>query len=663
MSYEGNVADLDLVGRLVDLAREHFTGAMRFENDGIIKVIYFKDGDILSASTNDRTDSIDEMLLRSGKITREHLKQALGKRKESETLGDALLNLGFITRKELTWARRVQVLGIIRSILTWNAGTYEVMSDYLPKREEGTIFALPQIVIELIVTEPDRTRFERLLDSGNATFEREADFATRFQQLDLNQDAEEIAAQIDGTRSAAEVASITGKDAFNVYKLLHALELLGMLHRVDRSPRPAPAPAPASLPAGSVSQAPVTEAPLPVEPIPPGDLWTAESWSNAPNARIDAFEASENAPSGSTVPSTTLPLELSGVDSTAAPADADLLPDPYDPDSVRSQVEENLGGEPAQERRPGRPVWGGALLAILLLVLLGAAGYFYWMRNRSEADTSAVKALPAAVRKSGNGSAAPLPPTGTTASAGDGMEATNLRPSSAVTALPGGPTSTQPPVSDGDGNASVVATSAPNTSPRSPSTTSKAPLASDAGTRKSVVTSPGRDVPPPTNPRRNGSATKPAAAANVEGETQFHPATATSRATITNIGSGAPARKPQPPSVNPSAPSTGAEPAVRPENDALRARYDALAARHASSIPSGEPYAIQIELVCRTESITRALASGGNDLWFVPTSFRGQKCYRVFWRHFQTSAAARAALSSVPSALAAGSTPSVARVP
>src|SRR5437016_10823816 len=222
MSFEGEIGEIDLIQRLVELGSEQFTGAIRFESDGIIKIVYFKGGDVLSASTNDRTDAVDEILLRANKVTREHVKQALAKRKESETLGDALLSLGFITKKELTWARRVQVIGVIRSIAAWPAGSFQIVPDYLPKREEGTQFPLQQILIEVIVTDQDRQKFDRLMDGGRAVFAKGDDFDFAWAKLGLNEDAEAIAMWIDGVNSAAEIASLSGKDAFNVYKLLHA---------------------------------------------------------------------------------------------------------------------------------------------------------------------------------------------------------------------------------------------------------------------------------------------------------------------------------------------------------------------------------------------------------------------------------------------------------
>src|SRR5439155_11695389 len=233
MSFEGEIGEIDLIQRFVELGREQFTGAIRFEQDGIIKIVYFKGGDLLSASTNDRTDAVDEILLRAGKVDKEHVKQALARRKENETLGDALLNLGFITRKELTWGRRIQAIGILRSVRGWEKGAYAIVADYLPKREEGTLFPLQQTLIELFVTDQDRTPYERALQGGSAVLEKTPEFDEAFPRLGLNEDASQIVSQIDGKRTAAEIAAITAKDVFNTYKLLEALRALGLLRRLD----------------------------------------------------------------------------------------------------------------------------------------------------------------------------------------------------------------------------------------------------------------------------------------------------------------------------------------------------------------------------------------------------------------------------------------------
>ena len=56
---EGDIADIDVVDRLVDLWRNQFTGAIRFENDGVIKILYFKTGDVrCSASIPARNDKM-----------------------------------------------------------------------------------------------------------------------------------------------------------------------------------------------------------------------------------------------------------------------------------------------------------------------------------------------------------------------------------------------------------------------------------------------------------------------------------------------------------------------------------------------------------------------------------------------------------------------------
>ncbi len=422
MILEGEIGEIDLNARLVELWREHFTGAIRFESDGIIKIIYFKTGDVLSASTNDRADSIDEILMRAGKVTRDHVKQALAKRKESETLGDALLNLGFITRKELTWARRVQVIGVVRSINGWPNGSYTIVADYLPKREEGTLFPLPQLLVEMIVTEQDRARFERALDGGSATFSKVEGFEGEFERLGLNEEASRIAAAIDGERNASEVAVASGQDGFNTYKLLHAMSVLGLISRgggsgVTAAAGPgefdyasagvsdasdawnfSPDPEPASR-FDVETEVPVSESPA--SPAASTSSGEADYWNSDDGLPESPSSTDEGMPSWSTPPPHSMsPL---GAPSPEPPADADEVKWGFDDAQIeaarRASVpvssNELIEREPLEPKRSRK----GLIAAIVALLVLSAGAYggFLWWQGRQAVAEVAV--TPAPIRK------------------------------------------------------------------------------------------------------------------------------------------------------------------------------------------------------------------------------------------------------------------------
>lgn len=403
---EGEISQIQLIERLVELWREQFTGAIRFENDGIIKIIYFKGGDILSASTNDRSDSIDEILMRAGKVSREHVKQALAKRKESETLGDALLNLGFITRKELTWARRVQVVGVIRSIDAWTEGSFTIVADYLPKRDEGTLFALPQVLVELIVTEQDRARFERALDGGDIVFTKTADFDEVWRKLGLNEDAEAIAAEIDGEKSATAVATASGRDTFNVFKLLHALATLGVLARVGggqgavalddfasagvadaadmwNSPDPelTDADFASATPDFQLEPEPTIETPIPAVPPSISSAPAPSAWDDGDELPL-AFDANAPAPK---MPSWDAPPPIH------SPASAQEDEPEWGFDEAQLEAARgSLPGAAAPVAAKPKKQRGGAygiLVTVLVIAIIGGAGYFgfMWWQDRQQA--------------------------------------------------------------------------------------------------------------------------------------------------------------------------------------------------------------------------------------------------------------------------------------
>jgi hypothetical protein len=633
MSFEGEIGEIDLIQRLVELGSEQFTGAIRFESDGIIKIVYFKGGDVLSASTNDRTDAVDEILLRANKVTREHVKQALAKRKESETLGDALLGLGFITRKELTWARRVQVIGILRSIIGWKTGSYTIVADYLPKREEGTLFPLAQIIVELVVTDTDRTKSEQAMESGNAIFEKSPNFDDAFRRLGLNEDAEQIVAHIDGNNTAADVAAQSGKDVFNVYKLLEALRLLNMVTRVGDKP-----PA--------------------VHEVSGDDAWAVEN----PDFTIDDVEptvpvAAAEAPR---VDSATMEIPALNV---AAPA-ASVWDDPVDeeqvaateiaPPPIAPAAEPQWGFDDAQieaarraavplhadgevptsattsEIPPPEPRKRSILMPLLLLLLIAAGaygGWKWWQQRQSVKPTpatiAATKSTTATSATTNRNSGTPAPATTTstqTANTTAAALATATPPRRNAGVSPAGSAASSPPTATKPQPATTSAAVAKPAAPPRVTATATTPTAT-----KATTTAP---------PHVAATASRPAPV-----NSTTHIDRTSTGATITN--------------------ATTASTTAAPSTDATRAKYDTMATNFAAQ--KGGNYTLQFELVCETASVTRALNEGGGKVWFVPTRFRKRPCYRVFWGRFDSSAEASAAAKELPAAL--GSAPVVVKIP
>ena len=230
MELEGHVEEPQFLRYLVEMGRDRFTGAVRLENEELIKILYLQDGNIISASTNDPAESVDELLLRAKKVGREHIQQALVKRKMDETLGDALLNAGFITRKELRWARRHQIVSVLRSALAGSGWHYTIVPDYVSTRSsEGTHFPVEPLLVELVVTDPDRDRVDQRLSGGEVRLRKAPNFEERYPHLGLNEDADRVAALVDGKRTAAEIASEAGGNGFMNLKLLAALNLLGVV--------------------------------------------------------------------------------------------------------------------------------------------------------------------------------------------------------------------------------------------------------------------------------------------------------------------------------------------------------------------------------------------------------------------------------------------------
>jgi septal ring-binding cell division protein DamX len=62
-------------------------------------------------------------------------------------------------------------------------------------------------------------------------------------------------------------------------------------------------------------------------------------------------------------------------------------------------------------------------------------------------------------------------------------------------------------------------------------------------------------------------------------------------------------------------------------------------------------FTVQIQILCEPANLTKAIAAGGEKVWFVPQPLGTRSCYRVFWGRYATRDEAQRALADVPASL------------
>lgn len=121
----GKLKQYSLSQILTYLKEQKKTGVLTFEDKSVKKDIYIKSGNVVFASSNKDTDSLGEMLISRGKITPEqHDKFAELLKGDDKRQGAILVELGYITPKNLFLEITHQIKEIIFSLFLWEDGTF-----------------------------------------------------------------------------------------------------------------------------------------------------------------------------------------------------------------------------------------------------------------------------------------------------------------------------------------------------------------------------------------------------------------------------------------------------------------------------------------------------------------------------------------------------------
>ena len=227
--YRGDLGITPLAEILSTVNRYQVPGTVTLTHEGRVRKIALDEGQVVTASSNEREVSLGMHLLRQGILKAESAREADARRtRDGLRLGQVLLQMGILTPERLNDVIGEQVRGILWGAFDWAEGEVAFEIGPLKSRELVRLdLPIPEAILEGVRRMSEVKRLVQRLGSGQTLFERSSS-----PLLGLFSPAEQVFYQkVDG-RTPVQV--LCGKGPGSVpenARLLYAFYCLGLLRR------------------------------------------------------------------------------------------------------------------------------------------------------------------------------------------------------------------------------------------------------------------------------------------------------------------------------------------------------------------------------------------------------------------------------------------------
>jgi hypothetical protein len=618
----GSLSQKPVLDLIVDLYQGAVTGSLKLERAPLQKAVYFRDGQILFAASNDPKDQLASILVEEGKLGPDQMQVAQARVSSGNPLAKVLTELGYISQRELADAARIKVEKILTDLYSWNEGTYQFATKSLPKGAIDLDLSTPQLIFASVRRIQNRDWILKALGSLDVVLERGDSLDDFIVETKADDQASEVLRHADGVKTVTQIGALSSLGEFEVCKILAAGLVTGALAKSGETAFTAatddafsiPSEPPAFDPDPQFSEEPFggvetvglkTNPPSPPSHDPfqvPADDTVFQPPPHDEETEKTVFEAPPGIPSG-------LPLEppppMPSPSSQTSPRMGFGAPNATASELLIDEPEPDVGDEdlasstrmPPKPRGRQRRASSGNLVGILKIagvVALAAAAafsvyFFVWPMFAGEANDSGAPTASATTTPPSPPSTAPSNPEPTDPSAA--------------------PTSTDPRASGAPRPAPVQPTPAPTTAP---APTTPAPTAAQPAPVPEATTTSTRRGPSPAPPPSTRPSPAPAPSSSGGGGRQL-------------LAGGD---------------ISGAATAFLNELETS----------------SRNKFTVAVGLYCNEENVGRVVqnARGSEQLYVLPTTVQGKRCFRIVWGTFDTRQAAEQSMGSVPNGIRAG---------
>lgn len=234
MALEGSLRDFGLADILQLLYFQKKTGTLTISSPMDRVILYFHNGNIVSAESKKRTEDnrFGRILIKKGVINEKELQEALQEQKKTGMMvGDILAKKGILSEDVIRETIVSQLTETVIQLFSWKEGNYEFKSQQISLSKEIPVSLDTQhLLMEGLRILDEWTLIgERL--TLDTVFKR-----TEVEDTSITPEEAEILKLVDGENDVSMIIELTGMDNFEVSKTLLSLMDRGLIEPVAVEP-------------------------------------------------------------------------------------------------------------------------------------------------------------------------------------------------------------------------------------------------------------------------------------------------------------------------------------------------------------------------------------------------------------------------------------------
>lgn len=175
LNEKGLLSEIPILKLLLIIFEEELTGTLYVKRSDIVKALYFRNGELVWASSNSEVDKIENILVSKGLVKSLIMEELKKENKLVKPIGKLLLERGIITLGEFIKFTREQLENIIISVLKWREGEYRYVKEPPPDSQFNLDFSIMSFVFKFIANDLDESVIMEGIGSSYAKLFRNFD--------------------------------------------------------------------------------------------------------------------------------------------------------------------------------------------------------------------------------------------------------------------------------------------------------------------------------------------------------------------------------------------------------------------------------------------------------------------------------------------------------